>query len=88
MTSIAERAGASLQTLYLAWGSQSALFRAAADAAATASGIPLTPDSWREAIRRQLTETAGTHPTAPTYLAAVAHLFVQVAARTSTYWHM
>ena len=53
---IAERAGTSLQTLYLAWVSKTALFRAAADAAATASGRPLSADTWRAEVGRAACE--------------------------------
>lgn len=88
VTAIAERADVSLQTLYLAWKSKSSLFRAAADAAVTASGTPLSADAWGAAIRSTLVEQVGLDPTAESYLAAVAHLFVEVAARTATYWHM
>ena len=88
VSAIAERAGTSLQTLYLAWGSKSALFRAGADAAATASGLPLTADAWHQAISERLTREAGADATTERYLTAVAHVFVEVAARTAVYWAM
>jgi len=88
VTAIAERAGVALQTLYLAWEGKSTLFRAAADAATTASGMPMTPQAWRDVIREQLTSDAGTDPTAQHYLAAVADTFVRVAERTAVYWQM
>jgi AcrR family transcriptional regulator len=88
VTAIADHAGVSLQTLYLAWGSKSALFRAAADAAVTGSGMPLTAQEWRERIRERLTRETGDDLTAPRYLGAVAHVFVQVAGRTAPYWQM
>lgn len=88
VTAIAERAGVALQTLYLAWESKSALFRAAADAAVSASGMPLTAQAWRDDIRGQLDRRASEDPTTEAYLAAVAHIFVQVAQRTAVYWRM
>jgi AcrR family transcriptional regulator len=88
VTAISERAGVSLQTLYLAWGSKSALFRAAADAATAASGLPISSDQWQAVIRTDLAHEAGTDPTTEAYLAAVSHLFVQVARRTAPYWRM
>lgn len=88
VSAIAERAGVALQTLYLAWESKSALFRAAADAAVTASGIPLTAQAWRDVIRAELAHDLGHEPSAESYLAAVAQIFVQVAERTAVYWQM
>lgn len=85
---IASRADVSLQTLYLAWGSKSALFRAAADAAAAASELPVTPQAWQETLRERLHAAAGPSPTTRAYLLAVAELFVEVAERTSAYWQM
>jgi AcrR family transcriptional regulator len=88
VSAIAERAGVSLQTLYLAWDSKSALFRAAADASATASGMPLTAAVWRDVIRQQLALDVGQDHASSRYLAAVAHIFVGVAERTAVYWRM
>ncbi len=88
VSAIADRAGTSLQTLYLAWGSKSALFRAGADAATTASGMPMTSEAWREAISGRLEQDAGPDPTTENYLAAIAHVFVEVAERTAVYWRM
>jgi AcrR family transcriptional regulator len=81
-------AGVSLQTLYLAWGAKSALFRAAADAAAGASDLPLDPEAWHEVIHASLADDVAGDPTARAYLAAVSRLFVQVAQRTAPYWRM
>ena len=87
VAAIAERAGVSLQTLYLAWGSKRALLNAAAGAAAMALKLPLEPDEWRATIRAELAEDAG-EDTAGAYLAAVGRLFVRVAERTAPYWRM
>ena len=87
VTAIAEGAGVSLQTLYLAWGSKRALLNAAAGAAAMAMELPLGPDEWNATIRAELAEDAG-EDTAGAYLAAVGRLFVRVAERTAPYWRM
>lgn len=88
VSAIAERAGVSLPTLYLAWGSKSALFRAAADTAVADSGTPLTPEEWVQVIANSLAQEVGHDPGAPAYLAAVSRLFVQVAVRSAPYWQM
>ena len=87
VAAIAEGAGVSLQTLYLAWGSKRALLNAAAGAAAMALELPLQPDEWRATIRAELAEDAG-EDTAGAYLAAVGRLFVSVAGRTAPYWRV
>lgn len=83
---IASRAGVSLQTLYLAWGSKRALLMAAGDAAAVASDTPMGHEEWRATIRQRLAAHEGA--TASSYLTAAARLFVQVAERTAPYWRM
>lgn len=88
VAAIAKRAGVSLQTLYLAWGSKRALLRAAAAAAAVASQTPMGSDEWRSIIRAQLARDAGEDAAAGAYLAAVSRLFVRVADRTAIYWDM
>jgi AcrR family transcriptional regulator len=88
VTAIARRAGVSLQTLYLAWGSKRALLRAATDAAAVASQLPLGPEEWRAGVRAELAGDVGEAPTAAAYLGAVSRLFVRVAERTAPYWRM
>lgn len=88
VTAIAGRADVSLQTLYLAWGSKRAIFRAAAAAAASDADVPAAPEEWRTSIRSQLAQQAGEHPSAQAYLAAVARLFVRVTERTIVYTRM
>ena len=88
VAAIAKRAGVSLQTLYLAWGSKRALLRAATDAAASASQLPVKPEEWRANLRAELTSAAGEDGTAGAHLAAVSRLFVRVAGRTAPYWRM
>jgi len=88
VAAITERAGVSLQTLYLAWGSKRALLRAATDAAAAASQLPVQADEWRASLRAALADAAGREAPAGDYLAAVSRLFVQIAERTAPYWRM
>lgn len=88
VTAIAARAGVSLQTLYLAWGSKRELLRAAGDAATVASQLPASHEEWRSTIREELATDAGDDPSAGAYLAAVSRLFVRVAERTALYWRM
>lgn len=88
VSAIADRAGVSLQTLYLAWGSKAALFRAAADATATASGMPLSAEAWRERIRRRLRADLTAPVSTSAYLTGVARVFTEVAARSIAYWRM
>lgn len=88
VAAIAERADVSLQTLYLAWGNKRALLRAAGDAAAVASELPMQPEEWRSTIRAELADNVGDRDTATAYLAAVSRLFVRVAGRTALYWRM
>lgn len=85
VAAIAARAEVSLQTLYLAWGSKRALFRAAAAAAAAASDGPIEPDAWGPMIAAELAERAAGADSARAYLAAVARLFVGVVGRTARY---
>lgn len=85
---IAKRAGVSLQTLYLAWGSKRALLGGAAASAAVASETPMESDEWRSIIRAELAREAGDDPAASAYLAAASRLFVRVADRTADYWRM
>ncbi len=88
VSAIADRAGTSLQTLYLAWGSKTALFRAAADATTTASGLPLSSDSWRERIEQSLHASPEASASAEAYLQEVAKVFTRVASRSIVYWRM
>jgi len=88
VAAIAERAGVSLQTLYLAWGSKRALLRAASDAAVVASELPMRPEEWRSTVRAGLASEVGEDAAAAAYLAAVGRLFVRVAERAAPYWRM
>ena len=88
VAAIADRAGVSLQTLYLAWGSKRALLRAAGAAAAVGAETPMTTGQWRTTIRNRLTDETGADPDAPAYLHAVADMFVGVARRSAAFRQM
>lgn len=88
VAAIADRAGVSLQTLYLAWGSKRALLRAAGAAAAVGTDTPMGAEQWRTTIRARLTDDVGTDPSAAAYLQAVADMFVRVAQRSAPYRQM
>lgn len=96
VTAIADGAGVSLQTLYLAWGSKRALLQAATEAAASGSSTPLDADAWHEAVhqavRRAVREEAagalGEQERASAYLRGLAAVFAAVAQRTADYWRI
>lgn len=88
VAAIAQHAKVSVQTLYLAWGSKSALLRAAADAASSGSTLPLGAEDWRTHLTSRLADDAGDDLGAAASLAAVSRLFVTVAERTAPYWRM
>lgn len=88
VAAIAQAAGVSLPTLYLAWGSKRALLRAATDAAASASVPPQESASWRASIHQRILDVAGQSPYAADYLRAFAHVFAEVARRTGPYWRI
>lgn len=81
VSAIAEAAGVSLQTLYLACGSKREVFQAAATAAAGGPGA----EDWPATVRAELAAAAGPDPDTATYLDAVARVFVAVTARTTAY---
>ena len=82
---IVRRAGVSVQTLYLTWGSKRALLRAAADAAATGRDQPPAPDQWRAAVRDSIERDAAGPGTAAR-LEALAGAFTSLAERAAPYW--
>ena len=87
VSAIAEHAGVSLQTLYLAWENKRALLRAAADASATDTVMPLTPEDLLERIRTEFTADAD-RQTAAAFLGALSRLYAQIATRAAPYWRM
>jgi len=82
---IATRAGVTVQTLYLAWGSKRALLRAFMDAAL--SGDPDEP--YGEALPQLIDDAldpAGTDPRE--LVAGIAHLYRTVAERAALGWRL
>ncbi len=88
VTAIAQGAGVSLQTLYLAWGSKRALLRAATDAAASEGALPLDADQWHTTVLENIVASSGASDRASDYLAGFARVFVRVAVRTAIYWRI
>jgi AcrR family transcriptional regulator len=85
VAAIAARAGVSVQTVYLAWGSKRDLLRAAGRGAAIESSLPTSSEQWRAIIAANVAAETGDDASALAYLAAVARLFAGVAARTAPY---
>jgi AcrR family transcriptional regulator len=85
VAAIAARAGVSVQTVYLAWGSKRDLLRAAGRAAAIDSSLPTSSEQWQAIIATNVAAETGDDVRAPAYLAAVARLFAGVAERTAPY---
>ena len=82
---IARRAGVTVQTLYLAWGSKRALLRAYLDAAL--AGSPDTP--YADQLPHMITgafDHAG--PDAHAIVEQVAHLYREIAERAATGWQL
>ncbi len=85
VAAIAQRAGVSVQTVYLACGSKRDLLRAAGRAAAIESAFPTSSEQWQAIIAANVSAETGRDATAPAYLTAVARLFTGVAERTALY---
>ena len=85
VTRIAARAGVTVQTLYLAWGSKRALLRAYLDAAL--SGDP--DQSYAERLPQMLADALPPAETdARLALAHFAHLYRQLAERAAIGWRL
>lgn len=85
VTRIASRAGVTVQTLYLAWGSKRALLRAHMDA--SLSGTP-DVDYFAELPRMIDRTLDGTGTDAAAIVAHIAHLHCQIAQRAALGWQL
>lgn len=82
---IAARAGVTVQTLYLAWGSKRALLRAHMDA--SLSGDPDT--SYAEELPRLISDALDeTHTDARATVEHIAHLYRELAERAALGWRL
>lgn len=86
VSAIASGAGVTVQTLYLAWGSKSALFRACAVRAMAGSSLPLADDEWREHIRSDVRRRMAGSDAAEAFIIALADVIVSIANRAGAYW--
>lgn len=88
VTAIADRAGVSLQTLYLAWGSKRQLLRAFVEQRLSGSPTAITDATWADIARLRLLEQLPVHPDPQTYLRGVATLFRTTAERAALGWRL
>ncbi|MEO6955556.1 MAG: helix-turn-helix domain-containing protein [Antricoccus sp.] len=89
VNSIAARAGVSLQTLYLSWGSKRELLRGFL--VYSLSGSPTTIDSarWAAQLREMLASEMNRHPDDPAVeLRAAARIFRHAAERAALAWQL
>ncbi len=87
VTEIADRAGVSLQTLYLAGGSKRALLQAFGQTTLSGSPTALTDGRWVPHL--QQAAQAHRHASAPVeQLRAIAHVFREIAERAGTTWRL
>lgn len=88
VTAIAERAGVSLQTLYLAWGSKRELLRAYAEDALSGSPTSITDHTWVDQVRATVQQQLPPDADPATRLRTAAHVFRQVAERAELAWKL
>ena len=88
VTAIAERAGVSLQTLYLAWGSKRRLLRAFMERGLSGSPTAVTDATWADMARQRLLAQLPADPDPQTYLRGVARLFRETADQAALGWQL
>ena len=88
VTAIAERAGVSLQTLYLAWGSKRQLLRAFTEQSLSGSPTAVTDATWPEQARARVEDLRGGKASPEERLRAFARLFREVAERAALSWQL
>ncbi|QMU76852.1 TetR/AcrR family transcriptional regulator [Streptacidiphilus sp. PB12-B1b] len=86
VSAVAEHAGVSVQTLYLAWGSKRELFTASVLAQLTGNG-ELEEPAWRRTLLEQLT-AARQGDTLRDHCAALAAVFCTIAQRAAPAWKL
>lgn len=82
---IAARAGVTVQTLYLAWGSKSALLRAYLEQALSGDADVPYPEQLPRLIAAAL---EGTDADPRAAIAHIAHIYRQLAERAALGWHL
>ena len=88
VTAIAERAGVSLQTLYLAWGSKRQLLRAFMEQGLSGSPTAVTDATWADMARTRLLAQLPDDPDPQTYLRVMARLFRATAEQAALGWQL
>lgn len=88
VTAIAERAGVSLQTLYLAWGSKRQLLRAFMELRLSGSPSGVTDRTWADVARVRLQDSLPADADPQTYLRAVASFFRATAEHAALGWQL
>jgi AcrR family transcriptional regulator len=88
VTAIAGRAGVSLQTLYLAWGSKRQLLRAFMEQGLSGSPTAVTDDTWADMARTRLLADLPGDPDPQTYVRAMARFFRATAERAVLGWQL
>jgi AcrR family transcriptional regulator len=88
VTAIAERAGVSLQTLYLAWGSKRQLLHAFMEQGLSGSPTAVTDATWAELARTRLLAGLPDDPSPEAYILAVARFFRATAERAALGWQL
>lgn len=86
VTAIADRAGVSLQTLYLAWGSKRQLLRAFMEQGLTGSPTAVSDETWSDLARVRLLATLPADPDPRTYVRGMARFFRGIAASSALGW--
>ncbi|RBY77275.1 TetR/AcrR family transcriptional regulator [Geodermatophilus sp. TF02-6] len=86
VSTIAARAGVSLQTLYTAWGSKRRLLRALVEYTMTGSPTAITEGKWVPQQQDLLDEESRSNPLAR--MRRVAQVFRRIAERMNTPWQL
>ena len=88
VTAIAERAGVSLQTLYLAWGSKRQLLRAFMEMRLSGSPSAVSDNSWADVARSRLQNSLPADADPQAYLRGVAAFFRATAEPAALGWRL
>jgi AcrR family transcriptional regulator len=88
VTAIASRAGVSLQTLYLAWGSKRQLLRALMEQGLSGSPTAITDATWADLARARVLANLPNNPDPQTFIRGMAHFFRSTAERASLGWQL
>lgn len=88
VSAIADRAGVSLQTLYLAWGSKRQLLRAFMEQRLSGSPTAVTDDSWAELARTGVSAGLPADPDPQTIVRGMVSFFRALSERAALGWQL